>query len=308
MREITVITRRTIKLYLKNPLSILFSFVYMLLFLILISMFLGDYTAKGMMDIYAEVKGINFTDIRWLVDSTAMAGVLMINCILVPLNVLTIMVQDSSDSRLDSFLVSSVSRGKLVLGYWLAPFSTGIIMNTICLFISQGFIVMNGGGWLTPESTLLMIGLIVLNTFSSTSILFVVALLVKSSSLYSTITGIASALVGFITGAFLPIGVFPAGIQKVFAFIPAHHGATLMRQVMTQIPLASTFGKVTDQTVKGTFMTAKEITDIYAAENGITYLFDRIQMSFPVMLAVVAGAGFLFLAFSVLWMKQYKKS
>ena len=46
------------KLYLKNPLSILFSFVYMLLFIVLISLFLGDYMAKGMMDVYAEVEGM----------------------------------------------------------------------------------------------------------------------------------------------------------------------------------------------------------------------------------------------------------
>ena len=119
MKEISVLTGRTIKLYLKNPLSILFSFVYMLLFIILISLFLGDYMAKGMMNVYAEVEGMDFSHIRWLVDTTSMAGVLMINCILVPLNVLTIMVQDSNDNRLDSFLVSAVARNKLVVGYWL---------------------------------------------------------------------------------------------------------------------------------------------------------------------------------------------
>jgi multidrug/hemolysin transport system permease protein len=46
---------------------------------------------------------------------------------------------------LDSFLVSAVSRDKLVIGYWLAPFLVDIVMNTLCLFISQGFIVINGG-------------------------------------------------------------------------------------------------------------------------------------------------------------------
>ena len=59
---------------------------------------------------------------------------------------------------------------------------------------------------------------------------------------------IMSALVGFLTGAFLPIGMFPANIQKIFALVPAHHGATLMRRVMTREPLMATFGNVTDQT------------------------------------------------------------
>lgn len=308
MREIFVITKRSMKLYLKNPLSILFSFVYMLLFIVLISMFLGDYMAKGMMDIYAGVEGVNFGGIRWLVDSTAMAGVLMINCMLVPLNVLTVMVQDSDSNRLDSFMVSAISRGKLVLGYWLAPFLTGTLLNTLCLFISQMFVVINGGDWLLVRDTMQMIGLIIINVFSATSIFFVVALLVKKSSLYSTVTGIVSALVGFITGAFLPIGVFPAGIQKVFAFIPAHHGATMMRQVMTQKPLLATFGHVIDQTVKNTYMTAEEIVNIYTAENGIIYLFDGVKVSFSVMVAVVIGSGILFMVVSVLIMKRYKRT
>lgn len=307
MKEIQVLTGRTMKLYLKNPLSILFSFVYMLLFIVLISLFLGDYMAKGMMEVYAEVEGMDFSHIRWLVDTTSMAGVLMINCILVPLNVLTIMVQDSSDNKLDSFLVSAVSRDKLVIGYWLAPFLVGIAMNTLCLFISQGFIVMNGGEWLSIQSNIEMISLIAANTFSTTSILFVVAMLIKSASLYSTFTGIMSAIVGFITGAFLPIGMFPENIQKIFAFIPAHHGATMMREVMTKEPLAATFGNVTDQTVKGTLMTANEIVDVYANENGITYMLGDTQVALPVMLAVVIGSGLVFLAFSVFWMGRYKK-
>lgn len=306
MREIRVLTSRTMKLYLKNPLSILFSFVYMLLFIVLISLFLGDYMAKGMTEVYAEVEGMNFSHIRWLVDTTSMAGVLMINCILVPLNVLTIMVEDGSNNCLDSFLVSAVSRDKLVIGYWLAPFLVGIVMNVLCLFISQGFTVMNGGELLSMQSNIEMTGLIIANTFSATSILFVVAMLMNSASLYS-ITGIMSALVGFITGAFLPIGMFPANIQKIFAFIPAHHGATMMREVMTKEPLTATFGNVVDQTVKGTFMTAQEIVDIYAAENGIIYTFGDTQVTLPAMLVVVIGSGLIFMAFSIFWMKRYKK-
>lgn len=168
--------------------------------------------------------------------------------------------------------------------------------------------MVNGGAWLSMQSNIEMVSLIVANTFSVTSILFVVAMLMKSVSLYSTFTGIMSALVGFVTGAFLPLGMFPANIQKIFAFIPAHHGATMMRGVMTKEPLAATFGNVTDQMVKGTFMTAQEIIDIYVAENGITYMFGNTQVTFPIMLTVVIGSGLIFLALSIFMMKRYMKN
>lgn len=307
MREIGIMTKRMMKLYLRNPLSVLFSFVYMLMFLVLISLFLGDYLAQGMTEVYAEVTGMNFSSIRWLVDSTAMAGVLMINCILIPLNVLTIMVEDSSTNRLDSFLAGSISRSKLAAGYWLAPFLVGTVLNILCLFISEGFIVMNGGKWLSAQATFQMIGLIIINTFSTTSILFMAAILIKKAQIYSTFTGIMSAFVGFITGAFLPIGMFPANIQKLFALIPAHHGATMMREIMTKEALSATFGNVIDQTVKGSFMTAQEIEQIYAAENGIIYMFGNIRFTFPAMLTIVIGSGILFFVVDCIIMMKYRR-
>ena len=307
MKEMLTLTKRTIKVYLKNPLSLIFSFVYMVLLIVLLTMFLGDYMTNSMKEIYGEVQGIGLENMRWLIDSTTMAGVLMINCVLVPLNVLAIMVQDSTDKRLDSFLVTSVSRDKLVFGYWLAPFIIGSVLNVLCLYIMQGFIVMNGGGWLDGITALKMCGLIVANVFSSTSIFFLVAMLMKNANVYNTATGIVSALVGFITGVFIPLGVFPEHIKKVFSIIPAHHGATLMREVMTEAPLSAVFGNVPDQTVKGTFMTAQEIVDIYAAENGINYVLDGNKVSFSIMLAVVIGSGILFLVISIFMMKRAKR-
>lgn len=307
MREVSILTYRMIKLYLKNPLALLFSFVYMILIISLFSLFLGEYMAKGMIEAYAEVQGVDFTRMRWLVDAAAMAGVLMINCILVPLNVLTVMVQDKENNKLDSFLVTAVSRDKLMLGYWTAPFLVGVVMNLICLWLVQAVMVMSGGEWLTLQQTLVMTGLIVINTFSSTSIIFVVALLMKNAGIYNTVTGIVSALVGFVTGVFLPIGVYPASIQRLFALLPAHYGATVMRQVMTEKPLVAVFGGVPDQKVKGAFMTAQEIVDIYSAENGIVYLFGGIAMPFTTMLVIIIGAGIVFMMLSVLWLKRHRK-
>lgn len=307
MREVLTLTGRTIKLYLKNPLSLLFSFVYMLLIILLFSTFLGSYMTESMADIYAEVHGTDLSSIRWLVDSTAMAGVLMINCILVPLNVLTIMVQDRSTNHFDSFLVTAAKRDKLVFGYWLAPFLIGILLNILCLFITQVFIVLNGGQWLTLQSLLKMIVLILINTFSATSILFVVALLLNNANIYNTITGIVSALIGFITGTFLPIGVFPENMQMIFALFPAHHGATMMREVMTQAPLAAVFGSVPPQRIKDTYMSTQKIINIYCAENGINYIFSGHLVTMPVMIAIVTGSGILFLLLSLLLIRKSKK-
>ncbi|MDR2751630.1 MAG: ABC transporter permease [Clostridiales bacterium] len=307
MREVLVMAERTAKLYLKNPLALLFSFVYLLLFVFLFALFLGDYMANAMAGIYAEVQGVNIERFRWLVDATSMSGTLMIGCILAPLNVLSVMVEDKSGNRFDSFLVSAVSRSKLVMGYWLAPFLIATLLNAISLFVIQGFIVASGGEWLSAKDALQLIGLIASSVFSSTSVFFIVAMLMKNASTYSTVMGILSAVVGLVTGAFLPVGSFPEGLQKAFAFLPAHHGAALMREVMAREPMKAVFGNVGDQIVKGSFMTGNEIRDIYAAENGIIYMFGQTRVPSPLMLAALLGSGALCLAIGVLWMKRYVK-
>lgn len=54
-------------------------------------------------------------------------------------------------------------------------------------------------------------------------------------------------------------------------------------------------------------MAAREITDIYASENGITYLFGELPVSSPVMLAAVVGSGLLFMAFCMVWMERSRR-
>lgn len=306
MKEALTLAKRVMMLYLKNPASLVFSFVYTILIILMFSVFLGDYMTDGMVSVYTGVQGIDLDSMRWLVDSTAMAGVLMINTILVPLNVLTIMVQDQTDSRLDSFLVSAVSRDKLVYGYWLAPFTASVLMNFLCLFITQCFVVYGGGHWLTMGGNLQMAGLIAGNSFAATGVLFLAAIYIRQPSAYNTFTGIISALVGFVTGVFIPLGVFPGGVQALFGILPVNHGATLMRQVMTAAPMTAVFGGVSDQTVKDTFMTAGEITQIYAAENGIAILWDGELVSKAVMLSFVLGTGVLCAAVAVFLMRRRK--
>lgn len=307
MNEAFTLSKRVMKLYLKTPASLVFSFVYTILIIFMFAVFLSDYMTDGMISAYTGVQGIDLASMRWLVDSTAMAGVLMINTILVPLNVLTIMVQDQTDSRLDSFLVSAVARGKLVYGYWLAPFAASVLMNILCLFITQCFVVSDGGHWLTLGGNLQMAGLIAVNSFAATGVLFLVAMYIRQPGAYNTFTGIVSALVGFVTGVFIPLGVFPGGVQALFGILPVNHGATLMRQVMTDAPMAAVFGGVSDQTVKGTFMTAVEISSVYAAENGISILWDGEPISKAVMLSFVLGTGSL-CAMVAVFLMQHRKS
>lgn len=308
MKKINILMYRVIKLYLKNPLAFFFSFVYMLLFIVLIALFLGDYLANGMSSAYTSIEGINISSIKWLVISNSLAGVIMINCVLIPLNVLQIMVEDIDSNRLDSFLIQSPNKSNLVLGYWLTPFIIGSIMNVIGLVVIEIFITLLGGKPLSITSNLQMLGLIILNTFSATSILFVIAYIIKKATVYNTFTGLMSTVIGFLTGAFIPISIFPEWIQKVMIVVPANSGAILFRQIMTSDALESVFFNVDDQTIEGIKISSTELIRQYSLENGILYNFGNLNVSSSVMIAIIFLSGMLFIWFSVLLMKQYKNA
>ena len=46
-------------------------------------------------------------------------------------------------------------------------------------------------------------------------------------------------------------------------------------------------------------MTAQEIKQTYAAENGIIYIFENTRFTFPVMLTIVIGAGMVFFPYQL---------
>ena len=54
-------------------------------------------------------------------------------------------------------------------------------------------------------------------------------------------------------------------------------------------------------------MTAQEIKQTYAAENGIIYIFENTRFTFPVMLTIVIGAGMVFFLISCMFMMKYRK-
>ena len=54
-------------------------------------------------------------------------------------------------------------------------------------------------------------------------------------------------------------------------------------------------------------MTAQEIEKIYAAENGIIYMFGNTRLTFPVMLTIVIGTGILFFIVGSILMTKYRK-
>src|SRR5690554_5326156 len=114
MKQVFQFTLRNIKVYLRDPVGVFFSFLSMLIILGLYILFLGDVSVNNMP---LEIPNVSEQNIRFLVDSWIMAGILIVNSITIPLGVFGIMVQDRARKTIDGFLVAPVKRWKLIMGY-----------------------------------------------------------------------------------------------------------------------------------------------------------------------------------------------
>lgn len=282
---------RNMKVFLRDKASVFFSFLSMIVIVMLYALFLGDMNVNGIKSSVGDVEGI-----RWLVDSWIMAGILVVNSITVSMGVFGTMVNDRAEKKLPGFLVTPIGRGKIVLGYLFSAWIIGVLLTMVSFLLIEVYIVVGGGYLLSWMATLKVLGLIVLNVFSGASILFFVAGFMTSANSFGALSTILGTMIGFVTGIYVPIGVLPDAVQAVIKFVPASHGTAMMRQVFMEDAAAKVFAGA-PAGLKEEFYTAM----------GVTLSLDGTQISAPVMILVLIASGVLFLVLSALWMNRRKK-
>ena len=230
-----------------------------------------------------------------MVDTWIMSGIMVVNAMTVTLGALGVLVDDEGLGRLSSFMVSPVPRRKIVQGYLLAAMAIGLLMGLATLLLSQLYVVANGGEFLPPAALLHVFALQVLNVFSSGSIVFFLVSWVHTPNAFGALSTMVGTLIGFLAGVYIPVGVMPAAIQTVMKFNPLTHGAALMRQAYMEAPL--------NELLNGA---PPEVRAQLEETFGIQIFRNGEALSSEIMLAIVAGAGILFLILSIIRMNNRK--
>ncbi|MDE5951064.1 MAG: ABC transporter permease, partial [Acetatifactor sp.] len=149
MREILYLTKRNSLVYLRDRRAVFFSVLSMLIVLGLMVIFLGSMNSQDLVALLQQYGGErdlarDEENARQLIQMWTLAGILVVNSVTVTLTVIGIMVQDEEQSRLASFYVTPVKRGKLVLGYVLAAWLTGAALCILTLAAGEIYMVFKG--------------------------------------------------------------------------------------------------------------------------------------------------------------------
>ncbi|MDD2592285.1 MAG: ABC transporter permease [Erysipelotrichaceae bacterium] len=272
-------TLRNLRVFFKDKTAVFFSLLAVFVIIGLYVLFLGDVWSAS----FADVENA-----RFIMDSWIMAGILAVTSFTTTMGAFGIMIEDKAKKINKDLVVSPIKTTSLVGGYIFSSVIIGVIMSLVTLVLAEIYIVIGGGELLSMITFMKVLGLVLLATFTNSSIVLFMVSFFDSLNAFSTASTVVGTLIGFLTGIYLPIGQLPAAIQWLIKLFPVSHAASLFRQVMMQAPLSVGFKNFPTEYVDG----FKEFM-------GVTFLFNDYLVTPIMSILILIVTGFVFYALSV---------
>ncbi|MBQ6159879.1 MAG: ABC transporter permease [Oscillospiraceae bacterium] len=281
------LAKRGLKLYFKDLGGVFFSLLGVIIIFCLFIFFIGD----------SITNGLEFIDnIDEIMNSWVVAGMLASASITTSMGAYALMVNDQANKIIKDFNSAPVSKVSITGGYLLTGYIISVLMSTVTLFIGELFIVLSGGHWLSMDSVLKVLGIVLISSFSSSAIVCFIISFIRSVSTYTTVSILLGTTIGFLVGAYVPIGNLPEAVQKVVQCCPNAHAASLFRKVLMNAPMERA-GDTLSSAVQTTF--EKTL--------GVVYYFGDNSISTNTSLIILTATGMVFYLLSILNLSLRKK-
>ncbi|MGL5540744.1 MAG: ABC transporter permease [Erysipelotrichaceae bacterium] len=287
---IVSLIKRNIYMFVRNKAEVFFSFLSVLIILGLYIFFLSDLQVKNIEAYVGTIEGI-----RPFVNGWVMAGLVAVSLVTIPIGVLGRMVEDAEKGTLSDFLVAPIKRWQMLLSYVASSALITLVFGALILFVAQGYILYSGGALFTLVQYGQTGAVMVLATLVNCVFLTLIASFFKSSNAYGTYATVVGTMIGFVTGAYVPMGIMPSVVQWVSNVLPVSQSASLLRRIFLTDLMQSLFGNAS------TF--ALEYRKLYAID---LYLNDTI-LSDTFMFGYIAMVGVVFVILGVIRFSMMKQ-
>ena len=276
-----LLTRRNLKIFLKDRANVFFSLLAPLIVLALYVLFLGRIQEDGLL---AVLEGMGLQgggdQIAAFSDSWMLAGCMSCACITVPLCACGIMIQDKARGITQDLFISPVARWVTPAAYFCSVVAAGLAIGAIVLAVCFVWLAASGMWLLSLPDVLGCIGAFILSVISSSTLLVFVVSFFRSQGAFTALNIILGTVVGFLIGAYMPISYFPDAVQKFTYFIPGSYTAGLFRNFMMRGALEE-IAQLSPAFAEGLRSEFSLTFDFFGAEVGISAMF--------VVLAAVAA-------------------
>lgn len=238
---------RNLRLFFRDRLNVFFSLLSGIVLFLLYTLFLSRLQTDGLGQTFP---GATAQEVSGFVDSWMFSGIILLTTITTGLGALAVVVEDRQSGRFADFLVSPIRRGQLVLGYLVAAIAVALIMSTVVLTLSILYLGLVDGVWLTPGRLVEIAGIMALCCAGFTALSAVITSFLGSTSAFSAMSTVVGTVLGFVAGAYIPIGSLPAGVASTVNTLPFAQAAMLLRRPFTDDTLATLTGGVAEAGVE----------------------------------------------------------
>lgn len=281
-----IMVKRNLKIYFQDKASVFFSMLSVIIIFALYIFFIGDSISSGLKFLPHPNR---------LMRAWMLAGMLASASITTSLGAYGVMISDRENKTIKDFYSSPVSRRQIAGGYIITGFIISIIMSIFTLIFGEIYMGMIGGAVLDMDILLKLFGVIVLSAFASSAIASFIISFLKTNSAYSAASMIVGTLIGFLIGAYIPIGNLPENVQWLVKYFPCAHSAVLYRQLLMESSIKENFANQPTAVLKET----KEILGVVFVYNGHT-----ASAWMSVVALLITGVVFYLLAVLVLIRKE----
>lgn len=230
MTPVGAIISRNLRLFFRDRMAVFFSLLAAVILFVLYTVFLGQLQTADLQQSFSSAKP---AEVRAFVDSWMFAGVVSMAAITTSLGALGVFVDDAASGRFRDFLVSPIRPAQLVLGYFGAALIIAVGMTFMILAVSLTYLALADGVLLPLDAILRAVGIVVLIAAAFAAVSAFVTSFVASPGAYSALSTIVGTTLGFVTGAFIPVGSFPIELQPALNAMPFAQAAMLLRQEFT---------------------------------------------------------------------------
>lgn len=277
---------RNWKLYYRDKGTVFFSFLGVIIIIGLYILFLHNTVASEI--------SVNKAD--FLTDSWIMAGIIAAASVTTCMAAYGTMVKDRENGIYKDFYSSPINKNKIVFGYMINGMIVGIMMSTLTFVLAEVYIVINGGEMLSIVNIMKVLGVIVLSVFSSSAMVGFIVSFIHSSNAFSGCSTTTGAAIGFLVGAYIPIGQLPSGVQTALKFFPTSHSAVLLRNIMMESAMNASFTNV-----------PAEYVHKFKENMGMIFMYNNSEATITVSILFLIISGFLFYLLAILNMTYLSK-
>lgn len=213
------IAKRNLLLYFKSKSNIFFSLLGSLIVFGLFVIFIRQNLIDGF-------KGIE--------NRKQIADMWMLGA-LIPVTAITTSFSMISDKLADKFLDFSLtdrSDQQIVLGYYFSATFLALCMQIFVFALCMIYFHFEEGKSLTIKQISVMLLFILVTAFLAAAINLLIGGFLNSQIALSSVSGIISAMAGFVMGGYVPIGEVSKVVRQIIQFFPLTYSAAGMREVL----------------------------------------------------------------------------